>query len=45
MIKILQSKAKNFEKVLNSFLDLRRGYSIKKVAVVKKIINDAGINK
>ena len=40
MIKILQSKAKNFEEVLNSFLDLRRGYSSKKVAVVKKIIND-----
>ena len=32
--------AKNFEEVLNSFLDLRRGYSSKKVAVVKKIIND-----
>ena len=40
MIKILQAKAKNFEKVLNSFLDLRRGYSSQKVTVVKKIIND-----
>ena len=40
MIKILQSKAKNFEEVLKSFLDLRRGYSSKKVAVVKKIVND-----
>ena len=40
MIKTLQSKAKNFEKVLNSFLALRKGYSSKKITVVKKIIND-----
>ena len=40
MIKTLQSRAKNFEKILNSFLTLRRGYSSKKITVVKKIIND-----
>ena len=40
MIKILKSREKNFEKILNSFLKLRRGYSSKKITVVKKIIND-----
>ena len=40
MIKTLKSRAKNFEKILNSFLTLRRGYSSKKITVVKKIIND-----
>ena len=40
MIKTLKSRAKNFEKILNSFLKLRRGYSSKKITVVKKIIND-----
>ena len=40
MIKTLKSREKNFEKILNSFLKLRRGYSSKKITVVKKIIND-----
>ena len=40
MIKTLDIKTKNFEKTLISFLNLRRGYSSEKVAVVKKIINN-----
>ena len=40
MIKTLKSRAKNFEKILNNFLMLRRRYSSKKITVVKKIIND-----
>ena len=40
MIKTLKLKEKNFEKILNSFLTLRRGYSSKKITVVKKILND-----
>ena len=40
MIKTLKSREKNFEKILNSFLKLRRGYSSKKITIVKKIIND-----
>ena len=40
MIKTLKLREKNFEKILNSFLTLRRGYSSKKITVVKKILND-----
>ena len=40
MIKTLNIKKKNFEKTLINFLNLRRGYSSKKIAVVKKIINN-----
>ncbi len=42
MIKTLEIKTKNFEKTLNSFLNLRRGYSSKKVSVVKKILDNVG---
>ena len=40
MIKTLKLREKNFEKILNSFLTSRRGYSSKKITVVKKILND-----
>ena len=40
MIKILDIKTKNFENTLINILNLRRGYSSKKVTAVKKIINN-----
>jgi histidinol dehydrogenase len=40
LFKTLDIKTKNFEKTLISFLNLRRGYSSEKVAVIKKIINN-----
>ena len=45
MIKTLKSREKNFEKILNSFLKLRRVYSSKKITVVKKIINDVEMHE
>ena len=40
MIKTLDIKTKNFENTLINILNLRRGYSSKKVTAVKKIINN-----
>ena len=45
MIKILNTKSKNFNKKFNFYLNLRRKYSSNKVEVVKKIIWDVRKNK
>ncbi len=45
MIKILNTKSKDFKKKFNYYLNIRRKYSANKVSVVKKIVNDVKKNK
>ena len=45
MIKILNTKSKDFKKKFNYYLNIRRKYSSSKISVVKKIVNDVKNNK
>ena len=45
MIKILNTKSKDFKKKFNYYLNIRRKYSSSKISVVKKIVNDVKKNK
>ena len=45
MIKILNTKSKNFERQLEYSLNLRRKYSESTVRMVKKIVQDIRKNK
>ena len=44
MIKILNTKSKNFNSQLSYYLDLRKNYSNSKNLTVKKIVNDVRKN-
>lgn len=45
MIKVLNTKSKDFKKKINYYLNIRRKYSNNKITTVKKIINDVRKNK
>ena len=45
MIRVLNTKSKDFKKKFNYYLNIRRKYSSSKIRVVKKIVNDVKKNK
>ena len=45
MIKVLNTKSKDFKKKINYYLNIRRKYSNNKINTVKKIVNDVRKNK
>ena len=45
MIKVLNTKSKDFKKKINYYLNIRRKYSNNKINTVKKIVNDLRKNK